>query len=255
MWRQELEKASKSDMEGFMQAARLMMKPKSGPRYIGRWDWHLWNFLIALLPACAVYGLAMVGRHQFNTGEQLIALQKEKEELEAKENAPEDPAMKRIQDLEDRIQALQLSLWLTRGSPMGVDINKMSESKGEAFNKESVTQYTNDNGAKGAGTTKTESDRTPTVDKENSVISLLGNLRRALGILDSVREPSQEPVSSEPEGNSLDSKDRREHGNRVEKESEASQKKGQENQEGKDVIGGPLKSILAFWRQSKDSTD
>lgn len=34
MWRQELQKASKGDLEGMMAAARLMIKPKEGPRLV-----------------------------------------------------------------------------------------------------------------------------------------------------------------------------------------------------------------------------
>lgn len=34
MWRQELQKAAKGDLEGMMAAARLMVKPKEGPRLV-----------------------------------------------------------------------------------------------------------------------------------------------------------------------------------------------------------------------------
>lgn len=83
-------------------------------RYIGRWDWHLWNFLLALLPGCGVYGLAMVGRHQYDQGEKLVLLKKEKEELEAKEREGESPIVRKLEDLEQQIKEVQLSLWVTR---------------------------------------------------------------------------------------------------------------------------------------------
>lgn len=69
---------------------------------------------MALLPACGVYGLALVGRHQYQQGEKLVLLQKEKENLEAKDKEAESPLVKKLEDLEQQIKEVQLSLWITR---------------------------------------------------------------------------------------------------------------------------------------------
>lgn len=114
MSHEELERASKPDFKGFQEAARLMMKKKPGPRYIGRWDWHLWMFLIGCLPSVGIYCVALWVRSDIKKKEQVLELERIYKEKELEKKAKMPSLSDRIQSLENKISTLQIQLLLSK---------------------------------------------------------------------------------------------------------------------------------------------
>ncbi|KAK9823827.1 hypothetical protein WJX72_005787 [[Myrmecia] bisecta] len=45
-----------------MKSFQMLIQPPTRPTLVGRWDWHAWNFFVALLPALFVAGIAQYAR-------------------------------------------------------------------------------------------------------------------------------------------------------------------------------------------------
>ena len=89
--KEEIERVAKWQFKGLEDAARLMSKRPPGQRFVGRWDWHFWMFLVTTcLPCFGVYCLAMwVRAGLWEKHRQREAL-KEKEASEKVEMDPQE---------------------------------------------------------------------------------------------------------------------------------------------------------------------
>lgn len=108
--KEETERVIRGDFKGLADALELMRKRKQGPQVVGRWDWHLWMFLISTcLPCFGVYCLAMWVRSG------LWEEHRKRETAKQDSSNKPDPTQQRISALEHELQYLRYLVLL--GSP------------------------------------------------------------------------------------------------------------------------------------------
>lgn len=108
--KEETERVIRSDFKGLADAMELMRKRKQGPQVVGRWDWHLWMFLISTcLPCFGVYCLAMWVRSG------LWEDHRKREAAKQQSVIKSDPTQQRISALEKELQYLRYLVLL--GTP------------------------------------------------------------------------------------------------------------------------------------------
>eukprot|EP00210_Caulerpa_lentillifera_P000739 g716.t1 len=105
--KEETERVIRGEFKGINDAMELMQKRKPGRQLVGRWDWHLWMFLISTcLPCFGVYCLAMYVR----SGLWAEYHQKQEEEEAKKQQQtikPMDPMQQRMLELEKELKYLR----------------------------------------------------------------------------------------------------------------------------------------------------
>ena len=106
---EEIDRIRRGEFHGLADAARLMQKTQPGrPKVVGRWDWHVWMFIVTTcLPCFGLYCLTMWVR---------AGLWKKHEKREAMEKqkppSPSSaaPSRSQISALEQEIQKMKMLL-------------------------------------------------------------------------------------------------------------------------------------------------
>ncbi|KAH7622282.1 hypothetical protein NADE_004869 [Nannochloris sp. 'desiccata'] len=78
---------------------------KERPNLVGRWDWHAWQFLLALMPAGMIYGLAQYARYDMEHNP--IPKQQKQGSAAAAIDAEQEKSKK---ELEERLSAVETTL-------------------------------------------------------------------------------------------------------------------------------------------------
>jgi len=106
--KEEIDRIVRWEFEGLGDAASLMLKRQNKKKIVGRWDWHLWMFIVSTcLPCFGLYCFAMWARK---------GLWEEYRKMEADKKPAEDAvANDQVTLLQKEIQRLKMMLYLRSG--------------------------------------------------------------------------------------------------------------------------------------------
>ncbi|KAL0030985.1 hypothetical protein WJX79_006827 [Trebouxia sp. C0005] len=71
-----------SSTSEFLKAFGVLLEAPKKTGVVGRWDWHLWQMFLMLLPPLGVVGLASFARYDMRTQEAILAAKKQEKEDE-----------------------------------------------------------------------------------------------------------------------------------------------------------------------------
>ncbi|KAL0046832.1 hypothetical protein WJX82_011030 [Trebouxia sp. C0006] len=89
-----------SSTSEFLKAFGVLLEAPKKTGVVGRWDWHMWQMFLMLLPPLGVAGLASFARYDMRTQEAILAAQKQEKEDE-EQMAQQEAANQKMQSQQD----------------------------------------------------------------------------------------------------------------------------------------------------------